>query len=80
MTILKVKPFNLSVYNLYLFVNVLLGQLPELIDVIIEEKVKLLVIAIGIPPKEVVDRVHKAGILGSFSLPFSFFGLTKKSQ
>lgn len=38
------------------------GQLPELIDVIIEEKVKLFVCAIGVPPKEVVDKLHNAGI------------------
>ncbi|KAL4249865.1 Aldolase-type TIM barrel [Abortiporus biennis] len=38
------------------------GQLPELIDVIIEEKVSLFVCAIGVPPKWVVEKLHKAGI------------------
>ncbi|TCD69490.1 hypothetical protein EIP91_007420 [Steccherinum ochraceum] len=38
------------------------GQLPELIDVIIEEKATLFVCAIGVPPKEIVDKLHKAGI------------------
>lgn len=38
------------------------GQLPELIDVIIEEKASLFVCAVGVPPKEVVDKLHKAGI------------------
>jgi NAD(P)H-dependent flavin oxidoreductase YrpB (nitropropane dioxygenase family) len=38
------------------------GQLPELIDVIIEEKTSLFVCAIGVPPKTVVDKLHKAGI------------------
>ncbi|KAJ3475652.1 hypothetical protein NLI96_g11695 [Meripilus lineatus] len=38
------------------------GQLPELIDVIIEEKASLFVCAIGVPPPEVVDKLHKAGI------------------
>lgn len=38
------------------------GQLPELIDVIIEEKAALFVSAVGVPPKEVVERLHKAGI------------------
>lgn len=38
------------------------GQLPELVDVIIEEKAALFVCAIGVPPKEVVDKLHKAGI------------------
>ncbi|KII85970.1 hypothetical protein PLICRDRAFT_165562 [Plicaturopsis crispa FD-325 SS-3] len=38
------------------------GQLPELIDVIIEEKTALFVCAIGVPPKEVVEKLHKAGI------------------
>lgn len=39
------------------------GQLPELIDIIIEEKAKLFVSAVGIPPKWAVDKLHSAGIL-----------------
>jgi NAD(P)H-dependent flavin oxidoreductase YrpB (nitropropane dioxygenase family) len=39
------------------------GQLSELIDVIIEEKTRLFVSAVGVPPREVVERLHKAGIL-----------------
>lgn len=39
------------------------GRLPELIDIIIEEKVKLFVVAVGVPPKWAVDKLHKAGIL-----------------
>jgi NAD(P)H-dependent flavin oxidoreductase YrpB (nitropropane dioxygenase family) len=39
------------------------GGLNELIDVIIEEKTKLFVCAVGVPPKEVVEKLHKAGIL-----------------
>jgi NAD(P)H-dependent flavin oxidoreductase YrpB (nitropropane dioxygenase family) len=39
------------------------GQLPELIDVIIEEKARLFVSAVGVPPREVIDKLHKAGIL-----------------
>jgi NAD(P)H-dependent flavin oxidoreductase YrpB (nitropropane dioxygenase family) len=31
--------------------------------VIIEEKAKLFVCAIGVPPKDVVEKLHKAGIL-----------------
>lgn len=38
------------------------GQLPELIDVIIEEKASLFVCAIGVPPKWVVEKLHGAGI------------------
>jgi NAD(P)H-dependent flavin oxidoreductase YrpB (nitropropane dioxygenase family) len=38
------------------------GKLDDLISVIIEEKAALFVCAIGIPPKAVVDRLHKAGI------------------
>ena len=34
----------------------------ELIQIIIEEKASLFVCAIGIPPKDVVDKLHKAGI------------------
>jgi NAD(P)H-dependent flavin oxidoreductase YrpB (nitropropane dioxygenase family) len=39
------------------------GTLNELIDVIIDEKTTLFVSAVGIPPKEVADRLHEAGIL-----------------
>jgi len=38
------------------------GKLNELIDIVIEEKASLFVSAIGIPPRYVVDRLHKAGI------------------
>jgi len=39
------------------------GQLDELIDVIIKGGAALFVCAVGVPPKHVVDRLHKAGIL-----------------
>jgi NAD(P)H-dependent flavin oxidoreductase YrpB (nitropropane dioxygenase family) len=39
------------------------GKLDELIDVIIDEKAKLFVCAVGVPPKEVVEKLHKAGIV-----------------
>ncbi|KAH9965020.1 2-nitropropane dioxygenase [Lactifluus volemus] len=39
------------------------GQLPELIDVIVEEKTRLFVSAVGVPPKQVIDKLHQAGIL-----------------
>ncbi|KAJ7756864.1 2-nitropropane dioxygenase [Mycena maculata] len=38
------------------------GQLPELIDVIIEGKASLFVCAVGVPPKWAVDKLHAAGI------------------
>lgn len=38
------------------------GKLNELVDIIIEEKAALFVCAVGVPPKEVVDRLHAAGI------------------
>lgn len=38
------------------------GKLPELIDIIIEAKAKLFVSAVGVPPKQVVDKLHAAGI------------------
>ncbi|KAG8933159.1 hypothetical protein FRC01_010658, partial [Tulasnella sp. 417] len=38
------------------------GHLPALIDVIIEEKASLFVCAVGVPPKEAVDKLHSAGI------------------
>ncbi|KAI0718335.1 2-nitropropane dioxygenase [Fomitopsis betulina] len=38
------------------------GQLPQLIDIIIEEKAALFVCAVGVPPKWAVDKMHAAGI------------------
>jgi NAD(P)H-dependent flavin oxidoreductase YrpB (nitropropane dioxygenase family) len=38
------------------------GQLNTLIDIIIEEGASLFVCAVGVPPKEVVDKFHKVGI------------------
>eukprot|EP01111_Echinosteliopsis_oligospora_P015833 TRINITY_DN638_c0_g1_i1.p1 TRINITY_DN638_c0_g1~~TRINITY_DN638_c0_g1_i1.p1 ORF type:complete len:360 (+),score=142.91 TRINITY_DN638_c0_g1_i1:76-1155(+) len=38
------------------------GKLDELIDIIIKEKAKLFVSAVGVPSKEVVDKLHAAGI------------------
>lgn len=39
------------------------GKLNELVDIIIQERAKLFVSAVGVPPKAVVDRLHGAGIL-----------------
>lgn len=39
------------------------GKLDELIDVVIESGAKLFVSAVGVPPKHVVERLHKHGIL-----------------
>ena len=39
------------------------GQLDELIDVVIEEKAKLFVSAVGVPPERVIKKLHDAGIL-----------------
>ena len=41
------------------------GKLKELVDIIIESGAKLFVSAVGVPPREVVDRLHSAGILCS---------------
>jgi len=38
------------------------GNLPELIDIIIEEKARLFICAVGVPPKWAVDKLHSAGI------------------
>lgn len=38
------------------------GQLDELVDVIIESGATLFVSAVGVPPRHVVDRLHKAKI------------------
>ncbi|KAF2405119.1 2-nitropropane dioxygenase [Trichodelitschia bisporula] len=39
------------------------GQLDQLVDVIIANKAKLFVSAVGVPPKRVIERLHGAGIL-----------------
>ncbi|KAJ3338895.1 hypothetical protein HDU93_008948 [Gonapodya sp. JEL0774] len=38
------------------------GQLPELLDIIIEEKASLFVSAVGVPPPFAIEKLHKAGI------------------
>ncbi|QDS67534.1 hypothetical protein FKW77_002472 [Venturia effusa] len=39
------------------------GQLDDLITVTIENRAKLFVSAVGVPPKHVIERLHAAGIL-----------------
>lgn len=39
------------------------GKLDQLIDIVIEEKAALFVSAVGVPPRHVVERLHKNGIL-----------------
>lgn len=39
------------------------GKLNELIDIIIESGAKLFVSAVGVPPQEAVDKLHKHGVL-----------------
>lgn len=39
------------------------GKLSELIDIVIESGAKLFVSAVGVPPKAIIERLHKAGIL-----------------
>eukprot|EP00660_Eupelagonema_oceanica_P002827 gene2827-9122_t len=39
------------------------GELPELIDVIIESKARMFVCAVGVPPRWAVEKLHAAGIL-----------------
>jgi len=39
------------------------GKLGELVDIIIEYGAKLFVSAVGVPPKQVVEKLHKHGIL-----------------
>ncbi|KAI1391412.1 2-nitropropane dioxygenase-like protein [Hypoxylon trugodes] len=39
------------------------GKLDELIDITIESGARLFVSAVGVPPKRIIDKLHKAGIL-----------------
>ena len=39
------------------------GKLDQLVDIIIESGARLFVCAVGVPPKHVVEKLHKNGIL-----------------
>ena len=39
------------------------GKLGELVDIIIESGARLFVSAVGVPPKQVVDKLHQHGVL-----------------
>ncbi len=39
------------------------GKLPELVDIMIEEKTRIFICAVGVPPKWVVDKLHANGII-----------------
>jgi len=39
------------------------GKLPKLLDILIAEGCKLFISAVGVPPPEEVERLHKAGIV-----------------
>jgi len=39
------------------------GKLDQLVDIVIESGARLFVSAVGVPPKHVVEKIHKAGIL-----------------
>lgn len=38
------------------------GKLDEILDVVIRNKAAVFVSAVGVPPKEAVDKLHAAGI------------------
>lgn len=38
------------------------GNLPELVDIMIEAKIKLFVSAVGVPPPWLIEKMHGAGI------------------
>ena len=46
------------------------GQLPQLTEVIVKSGAKLFVCAVGVPPKEMVDRLHSAGVVVMKSVAF----------
>eukprot|EP00930_Biecheleria_cincta_P104042 TRINITY_DN96195_c0_g1_i1.p1 TRINITY_DN96195_c0_g1~~TRINITY_DN96195_c0_g1_i1.p1 ORF type:complete len:352 (+),score=72.77 TRINITY_DN96195_c0_g1_i1:92-1147(+) len=39
------------------------GHLPELIDIIIAEKAKIFICAVGVPPRWAVDKLHAGGVV-----------------
>lgn len=39
------------------------GKLAELIDIIVEEKAKIFICAVGVPPKWVADKLHAGGVV-----------------
>ena len=63
-----------SVFILFVFSE---GELPELIDVIIQEKASLFVSAVGVPPAWAVDKLHAAGILSVYFIYLIVFHFCK---
>lgn len=58
---LSILPSNMSYFTFsYDYTK---GKLDDLIDIIIESGAKLFVSAVGVPPKAVVDKLHKNGVL-----------------
>jgi len=39
------------------------GHLPELIDIIVAEKTKIFICAVGVPPKWIMDKLHAGGVV-----------------
>merc|ERR1719272_279666 len=39
------------------------GKLPELTDIIVAEKAKLFICAVGVPPKWCMDKLHAGGVV-----------------
>lgn len=39
------------------------GHLPELIDIIIAEKAKVFICAVGVPPQWIIDKLHQGGVV-----------------
>ncbi|KAF2820134.1 inosine monophosphate dehydrogenase [Ophiobolus disseminans] len=39
------------------------GNLPELLDIVIESGAKLFVSAVGVPPQWAIEKLHKGGVL-----------------
>ncbi len=52
-----------NTYPTYYSYDYTKGKLGELIDVIIESGAKLFVSAVGVPPKAVVEKLHKHGVV-----------------
>jgi NAD(P)H-dependent flavin oxidoreductase YrpB (nitropropane dioxygenase family) len=61
----------IHVFPLFPFLTLMVRK--ELIDIIISEKAKLFVSAVGVPPRWVVDKLHAAGIYLLSRFLFGYF-------
>jgi len=57
------QPRLLLLISMFLSYDYTKGKLDDLVSIIIDSGASLFVSAVGVPPKHIVERLHKAGVL-----------------